>query len=280
MTDYAIRAKDVGIRFMIRHQRAPTIHSGIVRRLKRAGMEEFWALRNVTFDVPVGSAFGMIGSNGSGKSTMLRVLARILAPDEGEVEVRGRASALISLGAGFEPELSGRENIFFNGMLLGLSREEIEERLDAIIAFADLPGNFIDAPVRTYSSGMRARVGFSVAVHVDPEILIVDEVLTVGDARFRTKCKEKFKELFGKGTTVIMVQHNLETILELTQEVLWLDRGHLMMLGRPAAVVRAYLESQGLDPDKTLPALRTAEAAEAAEVAPAAGATSPAKQTG
>ncbi|MBI4729489.1 MAG: ABC transporter ATP-binding protein [Acidobacteria bacterium] len=259
----AIRGRDVGIRFMIRHQRAPTIHSGLVRALKRAGMEEFWALRKVSFEVPVGSAFGMIGANGSGKSTLLRVLARILAPDEGEIEIRGRASALISLGAGFEPELSGRENIFFNGMLLGLSREEINRRLDAIIAFADLPGTFIDAPVRTYSSGMRARVGFSVAVHVDPEILIVDEVLTVGDARFRTRCKEKFQELFSRGTTVVMVQHNLDTILELCDQAMWLDRGHPQAIGAPATVVRAYLESQGLDPERTLPALRTRQAAPA-----------------
>jgi ABC-2 type transport system ATP-binding protein len=242
-----LRARDVGIRFLIRHIRAPTVHSGLVRFLKRRPRaEEFWALRHVSFEVPVGTTFGIIGANGSGKSTLLRVLARILAPDEGEIEVRGRVSSLISLGAGFEPQLSGIENIYFNGMLLGLTRAEIERRLDEIVAFAGLPDKFIDAPVRTYSSGMRARLGFSVAVHVDPEILVVDEVLTVGDARFRAKCKAKFQELFSRGATVVMVQHNLETILDLCQKCMWLDRGQIQEIGRPEAVVRAYLESQGL----------------------------------
>lgn len=245
--DHAIRARDVGVRFLIRHLRAPTVHAGIVRFLRRGPRaEEFWALRHVSFDVAVGTVFGIIGANGSGKSTLLRVLARILAPDEGEVDVRGRVSSLITLGAGFEPQLSGIENIYFNGMLLGLSRPDIERRLDEIVAFADLPGKFIDAPVRTYSSGMRARLGFSVAVHVEPEILVVDEVLTVGDVKFRAKCKAKFQELFTRGATVVMVQHNLETILDLCREVMWLDQGGIQALGSPEEVVRAYLEGQGL----------------------------------
>lgn len=245
----AISVHNVGVRFLIRHLRAPTVHSGIVRFLKgRAPAEEFWALRNVTFDVPTGRVLGIIGANGSGKSTMLRVLARILAPDEGEVRIRGRTSSLISLGAGFEPMLSGIENIYFNGMLLGLSRSQIDERMKQIVEFAELPGKFIDAPVRTYSSGMRARLGFSVAVHVDPEILIVDEVLTVGDAKFREKCRRTFEELFARGTTVVMVQHNLETIVELCHECIWLDRGAVQGRGEPTDVVRSYLESQGLPP--------------------------------
>lgn len=245
MTGYAIRVRDLGIRFFIRHQR-PSIHSGIVRFIKRKPRpEEFWALRNITFDVEAGRVLGIIGPNGSGKSTLLRVLARILSPDEGELELHGQVSSLLSLGAGFQPELTGLENIYYNGMLLGLSRAEIEERRESIIEFADL-GTFIDAEVRTYSSGMRARLGFSVAVHVDPEILVVDEVLVVGDARFRERCAEKILELFTKGTTVIMVQHNLEAILQMCHECMWLERGAIKMMGKPYDVVKDYLEAQGL----------------------------------
>ncbi|MGH2795955.1 MAG: ABC transporter ATP-binding protein [Actinomycetota bacterium] len=246
MSDHAIRVRDLGVRFFLRHQRAPTVHSGIVRHLKRRGQpEQFWALRNVTFDVPKGRVFGIIGANGSGKSTMLRVLSRILAPDEGEMEIRGQVSSLLSLGAGFQVELTGLENITYNGMLLGLSRPEIERRKDAIIDFSGL-GDRIDTPVRTYSTGMRARLGFSVAVHVDPEILVVDEVLVVGDARFRERCAEKVHELFTAGATVIMVQHNLEAVLQMCQECMWLQSGSVRQLGEPLDVVNAYLASQDL----------------------------------
>lgn len=246
MSTDAIRAKDVGIRFFVSHQRSPTVHSGLVRFLKRRPRaQEFWALRGVTFDVPVGRVFGIIGANGSGKSTLLRALARIYSPDEGEIMVRGKVSSLITLGAGFQPQLSGLENITYNGLLLGLSRSDVAARLDKIIEFADL-GSFIDAPVRTYSSGMRARLGFSVAVHVEPEVLIVDEVLVVGDAQFRQRCSEKMKELFNQGTTVVMVQHNMEAIVQMCHEVMWLEKGSIRMLGEPYDVVNSYLESRGL----------------------------------
>jgi ABC-type polysaccharide/polyol phosphate transport system ATPase subunit len=262
MSDYAIRVRDLGIRFFIRHQR-PSIHSGIVRFLKRKPKpEEFWALRNISFDVGVGRVLGIIGPNGSGKSTLLRVMARILSPDEGELELRGQVSSLLSLGAGFQPELTGLENIYYNGMLLGLSRSEIESRRASIIEFADL-GSFIDAEVRTYSSGMRARLGFSVAVHVDPEILCVDEVLVVGDARFQERCAAKILELFSAGTTIVMVQHNLEAILHMCHEVMWLERGKIQSVGAPYDVVKQYLDSQGLPmipmPDGSFAAL-TSEA--------------------
>jgi lipopolysaccharide transport system ATP-binding protein len=244
----AIVATDLGVRFTIRRIRTDNVHSGIVRFLKgRAPAEEFWALRHVSFDVPVGTSFGIIGSNGSGKSTLLRALSRIMAPDEGELEIRGRTSSLISLGAGFEPQLSGRENIYFNGQLLGMSRAQITDRIDDIIGFAELRDDFINAPVKTYSSGMRARLGFSVAIHVDPDILIVDEVLTVGDAKFRNKCRLKFEELFERGTTVVMVQHNLDMIADLCSRVMWLERGELMEVGEPEPVIRAYVEHQGLE---------------------------------
>ena len=222
------------------------MHSGIVRFLSRKPRaQEFWALRNISFDVEAGRVLGIIGPNGSGKSTMLRVFSRILAPDEGELEIRGQVSSLLSLGAGFQLELTGLENVYYNGILLGLTRQQIQERKESIIEFADL-GSFIDAPVRTYSTGMRARLGFSVAVHVDPEILVVDEVLVVGDASFRERCAAKILELFSQGTTVIMVQHNLEAVLQMCHECLWLEHGAVKMMGTPPDVIRAYLESQGL----------------------------------
>lgn len=256
--DAAVRVRDLGIRFLIRRMRSPTVHSGIVRFLRRLPpSDEFWALRHVSFDVPRGQVLGVIGPNGSGKSTLLRVLARIFAPDEGEVEIRGRVSSLISLGAGFELTLSGMENVIFNGMLLGLSRQQLNDRLDDIVSFAALPGDFIDAPVRTYSSGMRARLGFAIAVHVDPEILVVDEVVAVGDAAFAEKCKAKFTELMGRGATVVMVQHNLEAILELCDTCMWMRQGQIVERGDPERTIRLYLESQGLPmipiPDRIAP---------------------------
>lgn len=241
----AIHAENIGIRFYVQHQRQ-TLHSPLVRMLRREQKpNEFWAFRDVTFEIPQGSVTGIIGSNGSGKSTLLRTLAGIFVPDEGELEVRGRVSALITLGAGFQLNLSGLENIFYNGILLGLTRQQVKERLDQIVEFADL-GNFIDAPVRTYSSGMRARLGFAVAVHVDPEVLVVDEVIAVGDAKFRNKCQLKFQEFFEKGLTVVMVQHNLEAIMSLCHDCMWLERGQLRARGEPKQVVDQYLSSQGL----------------------------------
>jgi lipopolysaccharide transport system ATP-binding protein len=242
----AIRVRDLGIRFYLRYQSAPTVHSGLVRFLKnRPKPQEFCALRNVSFEVPKGEVLGIIGSNGSGKSTLLRTLARIYFPDEGELEIRGRVSSLISLGAGFQPELSGLQNVYYNGMILGLSRAQIDQKLENILGFADL-GNFIDAPVRTYSSGMRARLGFSVAVHVDPEILVVDEVLVVGDAQFRERCTNKVRELLVRGATVVMVQHNMEAILQMSHKVMWLDKGEVKLVDKPYDTVKAYLESRDL----------------------------------
>ncbi|HWH05656.1 MAG TPA: ATP-binding cassette domain-containing protein, partial [Gaiellaceae bacterium] len=183
----------------------------------------------------------------AGKSTMLRTIARIYHPDEGKLQVRGKISNLISLGAGFQKSLSGLDNITYNAMLLGLSRQEIERQKEAIIEFADL-GRFIEAPVRTYSSGMKARLGFAVAVHVNPEILVVDEVLVVGDAAFRKKCQDKIRELFTSGATIVMVQHNMDAILEMCDRVMWLEGGSARMIGEPLEVVNGYLESRGIQP--------------------------------
>lgn len=227
------------------------MNSALAARELVLGYPRTTVVHGVSVVLESGVVTALIGPNGSGKSTMLRVLSRILAPDEGELEIRGQVSSLLSLGAGFQPELTGLENITYNGILLGLSRQEIERRKETIIEFSGL-GERIDTPVRTYSTGMRARLGFSVAVHVDPEILVVDEVLVVGDARFRERCANKMRELFTAGATVVMVQHNLEAVLQMCHECLWLQDGRIQKLGEPLDVVNAYLDSQGL-PAMALP---------------------------
>ncbi|MET0551594.1 MAG: ABC transporter ATP-binding protein, partial [Vicinamibacteria bacterium] len=186
--------------------------------------ETFTALGGVSFEVPAGSTFGVIGENGSGKSTLLKLMAGITRPTSGTLEVRGRISALIELGAGFHPEISGRENVHINGIMLGLTRREVEERFDEIVAFAELE-RFIDAPVKTYSSGMYARLGFAVAVHVDPEVLLIDEVLAVGDEAFTRKCLDKIGEFRRRGKTIVIVTHSLGLVEKMCDDILWLRGG-------------------------------------------------------
>jgi ABC-type polysaccharide/polyol phosphate transport system ATPase subunit len=202
--------------------------------------DSFDALRGVSFDVPTGRTFGIIGRNGSGKSTMLKMIAGIGRPTSGSVGVTGRVSALIELGAGFHPEISARENVFINGMMLGLTKRDIARRFDEIVAFAELE-DFIDAPVKTYSSGMYMRLGFAVAIHVDPEVLLVDEVLAVGDEAFMRKCLDKFGEFRRHGRTVLLVTHQLDLVTRLCDEALWLDAGTARVQGDPKRVIDAYL---------------------------------------
>jgi ABC-type polysaccharide/polyol phosphate transport system ATPase subunit len=202
--------------------------------------DAFEALKGVSFDVAQGRTFGIIGRNGSGKSTMLKMIAGIGRPTAGTVKVNGRVSALIELGAGFHPEISGRENVFINGMMLGLSRRDVARRFDEIVAFAELE-DFIDAPVKTYSSGMYMRLGFAVAIHVDPEVLLVDEVLAVGDEAFTHKCLDKLADLRRRGRTVLLVTHQLEMVTRFCDEALWLDGGVARAQGDPKRVVDAYL---------------------------------------
>jgi ABC-type polysaccharide/polyol phosphate transport system ATPase subunit len=202
--------------------------------------EVFPALNDVSFVVPAGSTFGVIGRNGSGKSTALKLVAGITKPTTGTVRVNGRISALIELGAGFHPEISGRENVFINGIMLGLSKRQIEQRFDEIVDFAELR-EFIDAPVKTYSSGMYMRLGFAVAIHVDPEVLLVDEVLAVGDEGFTHKCLDKFAEFRRRGRTILLVTHALGLVERFCDEAVWLDGGRLGGEGDPRRVVDAYL---------------------------------------
>ena len=210
----------------------------LVRDLKPE--ETFTALKNVTVSVPRGQTLGVIGRNGSGKSTMLKLVAGITKPTSGTVTVTGRISALIELGAGFHPEISGRENVFINGIMLGLTKREVAARFDEIVEFAELE-EFIDAPVKTYSSGMYMRLGFAVAIHVDPEVLLVDEVLAVGDEGFTHKCLDKFAEFKRRGKTILLVTHSLGMVERFCDEALWLDAGRIKGSGDPKRIVGAYL---------------------------------------
>jgi ABC-type polysaccharide/polyol phosphate transport system ATPase subunit len=202
--------------------------------------ETFTALDGVSFEVPKGTTFGVIGENGSGKSTLLKLMAGITKPTRGTIAVAGRISALIELGAGFHPEISGRENVAINGIMLGLSRRQVEERFDEIVDFAELKA-FIDAPVKTYSSGMYMRLGFAVAIHVDPDVLLIDEVLAVGDEAFTRKCLEKIGEFRRRGRTILLVSHSLGLVERMCDDVIWLRQGTLAERGDPKRVVDAYL---------------------------------------
>ncbi len=210
------------------------------RSSKDLGEQEFWALRDVSFALGKGEALGIIGPNGAGKSTILKTLTGIMNPTSGERIVRGSLSALIEVGAGFHPDLTGRENIFLNGTILGMSRAEIREKLEEIIEFSGLR-DFIDTPVKRYSSGMYARLGFSIACHVSPDILVVDEVLSVGDWAFQNKSMEKMKGILGSGATVIFVSHNLKAVTTLCEKVLYLEKGQVQAFGPAKEVVDAYI---------------------------------------
>ncbi len=211
------------------------------QRELQEGHHDFWALQDLSFEVPHGEAFGIIGHNGAGKSTALKILSKIMKPTKGSMVVDGRLSALIEVTAGFHQDLTGRENIYLHGTILGMSKSEITSKLDQIIAFSGLE-DFIDTPVKRYSSGMYARLGFSVAAHVDPEVLIVDEVLSVGDYVFQRKCVNRMKDVIKSGATVLFVSHNLTTVAEFCHRCLLLDKGRSLMIGPAPEVISAYLD--------------------------------------
>jgi lipopolysaccharide transport system ATP-binding protein len=222
----------------------PNLVSGLIREGTDAlRAEEFWALRDIDFEIQQGEAFGIVGNNGAGKSTLLKLLSRVIVPTSGSIEVRGRLSALIEVGAGFHPDLTGRENVFLNGAILGMSRAEINGKLDEIISFAGLQ-EFIETPVKRYSSGMYARLGFAVAAHVNPEVLIVDEALSVWDWSFQRKCEERMKSLISGGATVVFVSHNLGAVSSLCDRCALLERGALLKIGPTEEVVETYLTGQ------------------------------------
>ena len=221
----------------------PALTGKLLRGKRDNGFEEreFWAVRDITFELEHGQAFGIIGPNGAGKSTILKLLSGIMKPTRGSLKVNGRLSALIEVGAGFHPDLTGRENIFLNGAILGMTKQEIRSKFDEIVAFSGV-ADFIDTPVKRYSSGMYARLGFSIAVHVEPDILIVDEVLSVGDYTFQRKCLEKMNSIINAGATVIFVSHNLKAVSDLCHRSVLLDHGKMVTLGSTDDVIRSYLE--------------------------------------
>lgn len=240
MSEPAITVDGVTKRFRLLHDHNSTLKATVLRGFRRAVYEEFLALENVSLEVPAGTTYGLVGANGSGKSTLLKCMARIYRPDKGEITVRGKTSALLELGAGFHPELSGRENVYLNGSILGMSKNDIDSRFDEIVGFAGLE-RFIDTPVKNYSSGMYVRLGFSVAINVEPEVLLVDEVLAVGDESFQSRCNEKFAELRKSGCTIVVVSHGMDQMRNLCDRVAWLERGVLQSEGPPGAVIEAYM---------------------------------------
>jgi ABC-type polysaccharide/polyol phosphate transport system ATPase subunit len=235
----AVSVQDVSKRFRLYHERNQSLKAAVMRH-GRASYEEFWALREVSFDIPAGITFGLIGENGSGKSTLLKCIAKILQPDAGRVLATGKVAALLELGSGFHPELSGRENVFLNGSILGLSKSQITARFDDIVGFAGLE-RFIDSPVKNYSSGMYVRLGFSVAINVDPDILLVDEVLAVGDESFQRRCAEKFSDFRRAGKTIVLVSHAMGQLRNMCDQVAWLEEGRVKEVGAPGNIVDDYV---------------------------------------
>jgi ABC-type polysaccharide/polyol phosphate transport system ATPase subunit len=241
MSDAAVTVDGVSKKFRLYHERNQSLKAAVMRH-GRAAYDDYWALRDVSFEIPTGSTFGLIGENGSGKSTLLKCIARILLPDAGSVRSVGSVAALLELGSGFHPELSGRENVYLNGSILGLSKRDIDARYDAIVDFAGI-GEFIDQPVKNYSSGMYVRLGFSVAINVDPDILLVDEVLAVGDTAFQEKCMEKVAELRRSGKTVVVVSHAMGSLRQLCDQAAWLEKGKLIRVGKANEVVDSYVDT-------------------------------------
>ena len=238
MSEPVITVESVSKNFRLYHERNRYIKAALLRG-RRARFEEFWALNDVSFDVEESATFGIIGSNGSGKSTMLKCLMGIYRPERGRIAIRGKIAGLLELGAGFHPELSGRENVFLNGAILGMSQKDITQQFDSIVEFAGLE-RFIDTPVKNFSSGMTVRLGFSIATHVEPEVLLIDEVLGVGDQAFQRKSSEKIEEFRRDGKTIIVVSHGLAAMQNMCQEVIWLEKGKLKMRGPSADVIAAY----------------------------------------
>ena len=237
----AIAARDLTLEYRLVHQRSRSLKDSFVRFLRgqRSRVEQFKALDAISFEVAAGEAVGVIGHNGSGKTTLLRLLAGVIRPTSGALDVHGRVSTLIDLGAGFNQELTGEENVYLAGALYGFSRREMQRKFDGIVRFAELE-RFIGVPVKNYSAGMSARLGFAIATDVDPDVLLVDEVLAVGDESFQTKCLERMSGFRARGKTMVLVSHDLRTVATFCNRVLLLDHGRVVAAGAPADVVKTY----------------------------------------
>ena len=238
MTTPAIDVNGVWKNFRLYHERNRYIKAALLRG-RRARYEEFLALQDVTFAVPHGATVGIIGSNGSGKSTLLKCLTGIYVPERGTINIDGKVAALLELGAGFHAELSGTENVYLNGSILGMSKQEIDSKFDSIVEFAGLE-QFIDTPVKNFSSGMVVRLGFSIATHVEPEVLLIDEILSVGDQTFQRKSTEKIEQFRREGRTILVVSHSLGLVQQMCDTVVWLEKGSVRMIGAANDVIAAY----------------------------------------
>jgi len=238
-----VRVQDVGMMFNLSQEKVDNLKEYVIKLLKRQLLfQEFWALRDISFEVERGDRLGIVGLNGAGKSTLLKIISGVMKPTEGNVDIHGRVVPLLELGAGFDHNYTGRENIYLNGAILGYSKEFIEEKFHEIVEFSEI-GQFIDVPLKNYSSGMKARLGFSIATVVEPEILILDEVLSVGDAKFKQKSEERILQLFDKGITVLFVSHSTEQVQRLCNKAIWLEHGKIIMQGSADEVCTKYAES-------------------------------------
>ncbi len=241
MDNNIIELSDVTVRFNKANMKVDNIKEYVVRLLRRELIfQEYIALQHINLQIKKGEAWGLVGTNGAGKSTLLKVISKILKPYKGEVKISGSVAALIELGAGIDPQLSARENIYLNGTLLGYKKSFIEEKFDEIVEFSEL-SEFLDSPVKNFSSGMKARLGFSIATSVQPDILIADEILSVGDMRFKKKCSERMKKMLDNGTTLLYVSHNMNSVKKLCTHALWLDKGRQIMTGTAKEVCDAYI---------------------------------------
>ncbi|MDN5543700.1 MAG: ABC transporter ATP-binding protein [Rhodococcus sp. (in: high G+C Gram-positive bacteria)] len=245
MSKYAIEIEDLSKKFRIYHERNQTLKTAVMRR-RVSVHDDFWALKNISLEIPSGSTFALVGNNGSGKSTLLKCIAQILYPTQGSITTSGRLAALLEVGSGFHPELTGRENVYLNGSILGMKRVEIDRKFDEIIDFSGVE-DFIDQPVKNYSSGMYVRLGFSVAITVEPEILVVDEVLAVGDAAFQEKCTAKFAQIRREGRTVVVVAHSIGALRNMSDHAAWLEHGELKAVGTAGTVLEQYFDSTRSD---------------------------------
>jgi len=237
--DTGVSVNDLGKRYWLKQPLPATLQDTLLAIVRGVGSVPFWALRGVSFNAGPGESIGIIGANGAGKSTLLRLMCGLGRPTTGHVEVRGRVAALLELGAGFHPQLTGRENLYVSAIVGGLRRREVDDLYDSIVDFAEL-GDFIDQPLRTYSSGMQMRLGFSVAIHVDPAVMIVDEGLSVGDAHFQQKCHDRIERFRGAGRTLVMVSHDLGIVRSFCTRAIWLRRGRLIADGPIETIVREY----------------------------------------
>lgn len=238
--DTVIQLEHIAVRYRVPHERITTLKEFAIRTVTRGVVfSDFWALDGIDLDICRGEVVGVIGKNGAGKSTLLKLAARVLQPTRGRIWVKGRVAPLLDISAGFHPELSGRDNVFLNGTLLGLTRKEIAAKFDRIVDFAGL-WDFIDAPLRMYSSGMTARLGFSIATDVEPDVLLIDEILAVGDEQFQRKCLERIRSFRNRGTTILLVSHDMNTVRQLCDRVYWLDCGKIKLSGSPEQVIGRY----------------------------------------